>query len=43
MVAPADARHFTISSIGGKHGDVWSWKLPDGRIAYRMSMSCAAG
>lgn len=39
MTAPADARHFTISSTAAKHGDVWSWKLPDGRIAYRMSMS----
>ena len=39
MVAPAAARHFTISSIAGKHGDVWSWSLPGGRTAYRMSMS----
>ena len=39
LVAPADARHFTISSKAGKHGDVWSWTLPDGRVAYRMSMS----
>ncbi|WP_294331697.1 amidohydrolase family protein [uncultured Sphingomonas sp.] len=39
MTAPADARHYTISSTAGKHGDVWSWMLPDGRIAYRMSMS----
>ena len=36
---PPGARHFTISSIAGKHGDVWSWKMPDGRVAYRMSMS----
>jgi imidazolonepropionase-like amidohydrolase len=36
---PTDARHYTISSVAGKHGDIWSWKLPDGRIAYRMSMS----
>jgi hypothetical protein len=36
---PADARHYTISSTAGKHGDVWSWKMPDGRLAYRMSMS----
>lgn len=35
----ADARHYTISSTAGKHGDMWSWTLPDGRIAYRMSMS----
>jgi hypothetical protein len=39
MVAPAGARHFTISSTAAKHGDVWSWRLPDGRVAYRMSMS----
>ncbi|PXA95874.1 amidohydrolase [Nostoc sp. 3335mG] len=39
MTAPAGARHYTISSTAGKHGDVWSWTLPDGRIAYRMSMS----
>jgi imidazolonepropionase-like amidohydrolase len=36
---PADARHYTISSTAGKHGDVWSWRRPDGRVAYRMSMS----
>jgi imidazolonepropionase-like amidohydrolase len=36
---PADARHYTISSEAGKHGDMWSWKAADGRIAYRMSMS----
>jgi imidazolonepropionase-like amidohydrolase len=36
---PADARHFTISSTAGKHGDIWSWKTADGKLAYRMSMS----
>jgi hypothetical protein len=36
---PADARHYTISSTAGKHGDVWSWTNSDGRVAYRMSMS----
>jgi hypothetical protein len=36
---PAGARHFTISSTAGKHGDVWSWTRPDGHVAYRMSMS----
>ncbi|WP_028970080.1 amidohydrolase family protein [Sphingomonas sp. URHD0057] len=36
---PAGARHYTISSVAGKHGDTWSWALPDGRKAYRMSMS----
>jgi imidazolonepropionase-like amidohydrolase len=39
MVPPAGARHYTISSAAAKHGDVWSWPLPDGRTAYRMSMS----
>jgi len=39
MTAPAGARHYTISSIAGKHGDIWSWTMPDGRLAYRMSMS----
>src|SRR6185369_15029799 len=36
---PAGARHFTISSTAGKHGDIWSWKTADGKLAYRMSMS----
>jgi imidazolonepropionase-like amidohydrolase len=39
MTPPAGARHFTISSVAGKHGDVWSWPMPDGARAYRMSMS----
>lgn len=36
---PAGARHYTISSTAGKHGDIWSWTTPDGKTAYRMSMS----
>jgi hypothetical protein len=40
LMKPATAaRHFTISSAAGKHGDVWSWTMPDKKIAYRMSMS----
>lgn len=39
MKPPADARHYTISSVAGKHGDIWSWTQPDGKVAYRMSMS----
>jgi imidazolonepropionase-like amidohydrolase len=39
MQPPAGARHFTISSTAGKHGDIWSWTTPDGKTAYRMSMS----
>ena len=36
---PAGARHYTISSTAGKHGDIWAWTKPDGRVVYRMSMS----
>ncbi|HET8727238.1 MAG TPA: amidohydrolase family protein [Alphaproteobacteria bacterium] len=39
MKPPADARHYTISSTAGKHGDIWSWTTQDGKTAYRMSMS----
>ncbi len=39
MKPPAGARHYTISSTAGKHGDIWSWTMPDGKSAYRMSMS----
>src|SRR5690242_2929366 len=39
MKPPADARHYTISSTAGKHGDIWAWTTPDGQRAYRMSMS----
>jgi hypothetical protein len=39
MTAPAGAVHYTISSVAGKHGDVWSWTTPEGKRAYRMSMS----
>lgn len=39
LAPPAGARHYTLSSEAGKHGDIWSWTMPDGRIAYRMSMS----
>ncbi len=36
---PPKARHYTISSAAGKHGDIWSWTTADGALAYRMSMS----
>lgn len=39
LVPPPTARHFTITSKAGKHGDDWVWTLPDGRVASRMSMS----
>src|SRR3954447_19037419 len=39
MAPPAGARHYVISSTAGKHGDIWSWTTPDGKSAYRMSMS----
>jgi imidazolonepropionase-like amidohydrolase len=39
LAPPPTARHFTISSIAGKHGDIWSWTTSDGHLAYRMSMS----
>jgi imidazolonepropionase-like amidohydrolase len=36
---PPDARHFTISSTGGKHGDSWSWTAPDGTRMARENMN----
>ncbi|MBS0367346.1 MAG: amidohydrolase family protein [Proteobacteria bacterium] len=39
LTPPAGARHYIISSSAGKHGDVWSWTMPDGRTAYRMSQT----
>ena len=39
MTAPADARHYTISSIAGKHGDIWAWSMQNGHMGYRMSMN----
>ncbi|MBA3577062.1 MAG: amidohydrolase, partial [Sphingomonas sp.] len=35
----ADAAHYVVVSDAGKHGDMWRWTLPDGRIAYRHSQS----
>jgi len=34
---PATARHFIISSTGGKHGDSWIWTGPDGATFGRES------
>jgi imidazolonepropionase-like amidohydrolase len=36
---PADATHYVVASLAGKHGDQWMWTLPDGRIAVRYSQS----
>jgi imidazolonepropionase-like amidohydrolase len=36
---PANARHFTILSTGGKHGDSWMWIAPDGARMGRESMN----
>jgi imidazolonepropionase-like amidohydrolase len=36
---PADAIHYVVVSDAGKHGDMWQWKLPDGRMAFRHSQS----
>jgi cytosine/adenosine deaminase-related metal-dependent hydrolase len=33
----ADAVHYVVVSDAGKHGDVWRWRLKDGRTAYRWS------
>ncbi len=38
-VPPADAAHYVVVSDSGKHGDMWRWTLPDGRLAYRHSQS----
>ena len=39
MTAPPGARHYTISSMAGKHGDIWAWSMPNGHTGYRMSMN----
>jgi imidazolonepropionase-like amidohydrolase len=36
---PATAEHFIISSTGGKHGDSWIWRAPDGTSMGRESMN----
>ena len=36
---PAGAARYVVVSDAGKHGDMWRWALPDGRIAYRHSQS----
>ena len=36
---PAGAQHFVIQSTGGKHGESWSWTLPDGTRKGRESLN----
>ena len=36
---PADAAHYVVVSMAGKHGDQWVWTLPDGSQASRYSQS----
>src|SRR5215468_4234024 len=36
---PANARHFVIQSVAGKHGDSWSWVTADGTRMGRESMN----
>src|SRR5438067_11344057 len=36
---PPDAQHLIISSTGGKHGDSWIWRTPDGTLMGRESMN----
>jgi imidazolonepropionase-like amidohydrolase len=40
LLAPATgADHYVVVSDAGKHGDMWRWKLADGRTAFRHSQS----
>ena len=39
LVPPAGAAHYVVVSDAGKHGDMWRWTLPDGKLAYRHSQS----
>jgi imidazolonepropionase-like amidohydrolase len=39
LVPPKDAVHYVVVSEAGKHGDMWRWTLPDGRLAYRHSQA----
>jgi imidazolonepropionase-like amidohydrolase len=36
---PASAAHYVVVSDAGKHGDMWQWQMPNGRMAYRHSQS----
>ena len=39
LVPPKDAVHYVVVSEAGKHGDMWRWTLPDGRVVYRHSQA----
>jgi imidazolonepropionase-like amidohydrolase len=39
LVPAAAADHYVVVSDAGKHGDMWRWKLADGRTAFRHSQS----
>lgn len=36
---PADARHFAIMSVAGKHGESWTWTAQDGTLMGRMTLT----
>ncbi len=36
---PADAARYVVVSDAGRHGEMWRWTLPDGKLAYRHSQS----
>jgi imidazolonepropionase-like amidohydrolase len=36
---PADAAHYVVVSMAGKHGDQWAWSQADGSLATRYSQS----
>ena len=48
---PANARHYIIKSVGGKHGDSWAWVTADGtrrerrteyvRLALTTALECS--
>ena len=36
---PADAKAYVIASTGGVHGQIYTWRLPDGTLMERASMN----
>src|SRR6266550_3346752 len=39
LTPPADATHYVVVSMAGKHGDQWAWTQADGSLATRYSQS----